>query len=141
MSPPLGLPVPAKGSDETLQPREFASRTKELGSGSLGKMRLHKSGKVTLKLGEVSFEVCVGTDCACAQELVALSADKCCSLGDVHARMLCIPSVESLIIGTGGGLPQRGDFKFNPGGAAHSLGGQAHVQPQGQGAGPSGARR
>lgn len=113
---PSMVPVPAK--DDPANPRDFGNRCKELGSGSLGKMRLHKSGRVTFRLGEVSYEVRVGTDCACAQELMALSAEQCCSLGEVRSRMLCVPSIEALIASVGSAGGSRGvDVKPN----VHSL--------------------
>lgn len=93
----LGGAVPApKDVDSAVHPREFANRCKELGDGSLGKLRLHKSGRITIQMGDVPYEVFAGTDCACAQQLVALSHDKCCALADVRGRMLCVPSIAAL---------------------------------------------
>lgn len=131
ISAALGL-APAAGKEDAATPREFGNRCKELGAGSLGKMRLHKSGRISFRLGEVNFEVRAGTDCACAQELMALSADKCCSLGDVRARMLCVPSIASLVAGVRAGGAQ-GDVKPMPHGGNT---GAPHIRDSGQ-AGPS----
>lgn len=99
-----GGAAPADGAkpERAGVPREFPNRCKELGSGCVGKLRLHRSGRVTLRLGEIWYDLCVGTQCMCAQEVVALSAEQSCSLGGVAARMLCIPNVEQLTAHTAG---------------------------------------
>lgn len=130
-------PVPAK--DGGVNPREFANSCKEQGTGSISKFRLCKSGKVTFQLGEVSFELRVGTDCACAQELMALSTDGCGKLGDVRARILCVPLIESLIarVNSPGGARGGGaDVKPNVH-APHAGGAGGGPAAGGQGAGPS----
>jgi hypothetical protein len=133
----IGL-APAPSKDDQAHPREFGNRCKELGSGSLGKLQLHKSGRATIRLGHVLYEVCAGTECACAQEVVALSADNCANIGDVRARMLCVPSIEALTAGLAG-RPDRPTHAVGYAQGAGGGAGSSGAAGSGRGRGPGGA--
>lgn len=70
---------------------------KKLGSGHMGKLRIHRSGKVTLLLGECELEVAAGLPCHFVQEVVSVSTsgdddDTYCQLGSITKRLVCTPS-------------------------------------------------
>ncbi|KAK4256340.1 hypothetical protein QN277_009220 [Acacia crassicarpa] len=65
----------------------------DLSGGYMGKMLVYKSGAVKLKLGENLFDVSVGSDCVCAQDVVAMdiAGKNCCVLGELNKRAVVTP--------------------------------------------------
>lgn len=60
--PPPGMP---RGD------RRHVDKLVELSSGHLGELRAHASGRMTMKIGEVVYEVSPGVDCAFQQDVRA----------------------------------------------------------------------
>lgn len=77
----------------------------DLPPGDLGEMLVHKSGKVSLQIGNFRMHVDPGTPCSFAQELAALklppqgSTDgvQLLRLGPVHERLLVTPDIARLL--------------------------------------------
>uniref|UniRef100_UPI00358E100D DNA-directed RNA polymerase III subunit RPC4 isoform X2 n=1 Tax=Myxine glutinosa TaxID=7769 RepID=UPI00358E100D len=75
---------------------------KTLPEGPLGRLQLHKSGRVQLVLGHVSLDVTMGTDCSFLQELVSVRlregrGGELVMLGKVGTRLICSPDFPSLL--------------------------------------------
>ena len=82
---------------------------KDLGSGQLGELVVHKSGRVCLQIGGLMLDVQQGTVCSHAQEIVAMSLpDKPGGSVDLHRlgamqeRLVVTPNIDELL-----GLRQR----------------------------------
>uniref|UniRef100_A0A1E1WQH3 DNA-directed RNA polymerase III subunit RPC4 n=1 Tax=Pectinophora gossypiella TaxID=13191 RepID=A0A1E1WQH3_PECGO len=91
---------PAK-PDEESKP-ENKCNLKQLEEGKIGKLLVHRSGKVTLMLGNTSFEVSLGTKPAFHQEVVSMAADEASrsasivSLGPVQHKLNIVPDWETM---------------------------------------------
>uniref|UniRef100_A0A7S4PM54 DNA-directed RNA polymerase III subunit RPC4 n=1 Tax=Guillardia theta TaxID=55529 RepID=A0A7S4PM54_GUITH len=68
-------------------------------SGRMGKIRIHQSGKVTLRLGEVNYKIAEAAQSNFLQQVVATkdSSDDMFHLGDIFAKLNVIPDLESLL--------------------------------------------
>ncbi|XP_045779498.1 DNA-directed RNA polymerase III subunit RPC4 isoform X3 [Maniola jurtina] len=64
-------------------------RLADLEEGKIGKLRVHRSGRVTLALGDTIFEVCAGTKASFHQEVVSVAADDA-------SRSACMVSLGAL---------------------------------------------
>jgi hypothetical protein len=84
---------------EVMSEREFKSVLPLIPAGTLGTLRIHRSGKVSLKIGDVLFNVTAGMPLNFLQELVAinLSNQKYYLLGEVTHRMIVSADVPSLV--------------------------------------------
>ncbi|KAK6248767.1 hypothetical protein QUC31_020332 [Theobroma cacao] len=71
----------------------------ELPAGLMGKMLVHKSGAVKLKLGDTLYDVTPGLNCVFAQDVVAVNtAEKqCCVVGELDKRAVLTPDVDSVL--------------------------------------------
>lgn len=88
-------------------PREEERASKQDGSnpfrhvdaGRIGKIRIHKSGKAKLVLGESVFDVNPGLNCSFVQELGRIDAKNSvfASLSGIQGRLVCTPDVETLL--------------------------------------------
>ncbi|XP_004925782.1 DNA-directed RNA polymerase III subunit RPC4 [Bombyx mori] len=84
------------------QEEDNKCRLTDLEEGRIGKLQLHRSGRVTLALGETVFEVSMGTKAAFHQELVSVSTDdasrsaKVTSLGALRHKLNVIPDWETM---------------------------------------------
>ncbi|KNA21194.1 hypothetical protein SOVF_045280 [Spinacia oleracea] len=87
---------PPSGSNP---PVEKAAGLKELQAGVMGKMLVYRSGAVKLKLGDTLYDVSLGSDCAFAQDVVAINAvDKHFSVvGELNKRAILTPDVDSIL--------------------------------------------
>ena len=69
--------------------------------GYIGKLLIHKSGKVKMCLGNVSFEIMLGTPCGFLQDLVSINLDndpgEMICLGHVNHRLIAVPDYEALL--------------------------------------------
>eukprot|EP00055_Hartaetosiga_balthica_P001936 m.2363 g.2363 ORF g.2363 m.2363 type:complete len:331 (-) comp1767_c0_seq1:91-1083(-) len=65
----------------------------DLPNGSLGTLRVHKSGKVVLVMGGYEFDMEEGTTPNFAQELTCIRDDSVTCIGSVNTRMAVLPSV------------------------------------------------
>ncbi|OVA13380.1 RNA polymerase III Rpc4 [Macleaya cordata] len=71
----------------------------ELPPGFMGKLLVHKSGAVKLKLGDTLYDVSPGSDCTFANDVVAINTEgkQCCSVGELNKRAVVTPDVDSLL--------------------------------------------
>jgi len=68
-------------------------------AGRMGKLRIHKSGKVTMRLGTVVFDVTEAAECNFLQQVVARQehSDDLFHLGDLSGRLMLTPDLEGLL--------------------------------------------
>eukprot|EP00919_Chromeraceae_sp_WS-2016_P062104 GHVR01147106.1.p1 GENE.GHVR01147106.1~~GHVR01147106.1.p1 ORF type:complete len:358 (-),score=46.91 GHVR01147106.1:958-2031(-) len=76
-----------------------AARVEELPSGRLGKLVVRKSGRASLVLGGISYNVDLGSDCTFAQEAVCVVGDDWVVLGTPRKKMVVTPDVNALLVG------------------------------------------
>jgi len=64
-----------------------------------GMLQIHKSGKISLKLGEVSLQVNEGARCAFHQNVFAVDVDNDAAyeLGDLNTRLVCSLDVKEML--------------------------------------------
>lgn len=69
--------------------------------GMAGKLRLHKSGKLTMLLGNIVMEVSQGTEAKFLQDVVVMSPEeqKAYLIGQVTRKMIVAPDVDVLLEG------------------------------------------
>lgn len=90
----------AGGRAET--PVDTSCRLADLEEGKIGKLRIHQSGRVSLKLGDTIFEVCSGTKSAFHQEVVSLAVDDASrsanlvALGALQYKLNLVPNWETM---------------------------------------------
>jgi len=69
--------------------------------GCIGKLVIHKSGRVRMLLGNTSLHVEMGTPCGFLQDLVAIHLEEdrkeMICLGHIDHRIICVPDYEELI--------------------------------------------
>lgn len=104
---PKSLPLPRKSSSVVERKGKVpgkdlkeASNLQQLPQGYLGKMLVYKSGKIKMKLGDVTFDVNPGAESMMTQHVVALNAQEkhCCLLGKIENRHAIVtPDVDSLL--------------------------------------------
>lgn len=75
----------------------FRSTLAGLPSGFLGKLRVYKSGKVRMVLGDVEYDVSTGMTCNFLQEAIAVDNGHLYQLGEISKRMVCFPVVQELL--------------------------------------------
>ncbi|GFS20782.1 polymerase (RNA) III (DNA directed) polypeptide D, 44kDa [Elysia marginata] len=106
-----GLPVPARDSvrpgtstgvaQDELCERVEACKLKDCPEGFMGKLRLRRSGKVELVLGDNVLEVLPGLSVNFHQELVSVRTDECqgqmVALGPVDHKFVVTPDYNYLI--------------------------------------------
>ena len=63
--------------------------------GLLGKLVVRASGKVELRMGDVTLEVDSGLPCSFGQEVVSIDeqSKQYCVLGPVSKRLVCTPKI------------------------------------------------
>ncbi|KAJ8022636.1 DNA-directed RNA polymerase III subunit RPC4 [Holothuria leucospilota] len=73
----------------------------DLPAGFLGKIRIRKSGKTELRLGNITLDVSVGTPCGFLQDVVSVKNvqdhQEIINLGPVKHRIICTPNLMSLL--------------------------------------------
>ena len=80
---------------------ELAS-LKQLPQGSVGKLQVHASGRVSIKIGDAMFNLMNATPAAFLQELVVIdhppgsAQGQLTHLGYLSGRMICAPDLEAL---------------------------------------------
>eukprot|EP01068_Selenidium_serpulae_P003442 Selendium_serpulae@DN3064_c0_g1_i1.p1 len=75
------------------------SRLEELPDGRLGKIQIHQSGKVKLKMGNHVFDVNQGSECNFAQEVGCHleSNNEFIFLGKCSRRIMLVPDIANII--------------------------------------------
>jgi len=88
---------------------EWTARLHEADPGYMGKLQIHKSGKMYLVLGDVKYDVIPGTQCHFRQEVLIVDSEQksCHALGAVQERLICKLQTSSL-------LPSRGPPSKTP---------------------------
>ncbi|PKI38980.1 uncharacterized protein LOC116215905 [Punica granatum] len=73
----------------------------DLPAGFMGKMLVHRSGAIKLKLGDSLYDVSVGSNCVFAQDAVAMNIEDkhCCVVGELNKRAVVTPDVDSILDG------------------------------------------
>ncbi|PIK59206.1 putative DNA-directed RNA polymerase III subunit RPC4-like [Apostichopus japonicus] len=73
----------------------------DLPAGFLGKLRIRKSGKMEMKLGNITLDVSVGTPCGFLQDIVSIrkaqDQQEIVNLGQIKHRIICTPNLQSLL--------------------------------------------
>ncbi|CAH2986041.1 unnamed protein product [Chilo suppressalis] len=88
--------------DNDEKPVDNKCRLADLEEGKIGKLRVHRSGRVTLSLGDTIFEVCSGTKAAFHQEVVSLAVDdnsrsaNLIAVGDLQHKLNLMPDWETM---------------------------------------------
>jgi len=74
--------------------------------GLLGKMRIHKSGRVRMEIGGLPFCVDQGSETFFQQDLACVCplANEIINLGPIHKRMILTPDVDAILVA--GGAPE-----------------------------------
>ncbi|KAI0501884.1 hypothetical protein KFK09_016829 [Dendrobium nobile] len=102
---PFDLPS-AKPPDEEKGPGNKAAdesstacKLKDPPGGFMGKLLVYRSGKVTMKMGEVLFDVSPGIDTTFVEELVAVNAKErhYCVLGELNKHAVVTPDIDALL--------------------------------------------
>lgn len=72
---------------------------KDLPAGYVGKMLVHKSGKIKMKIGDAVFNVSPGQNCVFAEEFAVMNVKEkhCCIIGDRLKRAVVTPDIDSLL--------------------------------------------
>lgn len=72
--------------------------SRDVPSGKVGKLRVHKSGKITLQLGGITFDVSKGTSSTCMQKVVGLDTNEgnLCILGDIQRKFIVSPDLGNI---------------------------------------------
>jgi len=81
---------PASGLDQQMGQNEWTGKLSDVEPGYMGKLRIHKSGKMVLALGDVIYEVSGGADCPFRQEVLVVNSEEetCHALGAVQDRLV-----------------------------------------------------
>nr|XP_026500247.1 DNA-directed RNA polymerase III subunit RPC4 isoform X2 [Vanessa tameamea] len=67
---------PSTSGEDADKPVDNRCRLTDLEEGKIGKLRVHRSGRVSLLLGDTVFEVCSGTKASFYQEVVSTAVDE-----------------------------------------------------------------
>ncbi|CAH0678153.1 unnamed protein product [Spodoptera exigua] len=92
----------ASTSTEEEKPVDNRCRLADLEEGRIGKLQVHRSGRVSLSLGDTMFEVCLGTKAAFHQEVVSVDADEASrsanlvALGSLQHKLNLVPNWETM---------------------------------------------
>eukprot|EP00656_Telonema_subtile_P006791 TRINITY_DN13166_c0_g1_i5.p1 TRINITY_DN13166_c0_g1~~TRINITY_DN13166_c0_g1_i5.p1 ORF type:complete len:119 (+),score=37.22 TRINITY_DN13166_c0_g1_i5:140-496(+) len=91
-------PIQAGMKDKISGEADFDANICQMAPGHIGKMRVHKSGKVTMLIGDVVYRVNTGIKCAFAQQVLSVDVENqtCHFLGSLNDRLVCSLDVESL---------------------------------------------
>lgn len=88
-------------SKESPTPEQRCCSLKDIPEGLIGKLRVHKSGKVKLHLGDIILDVSMGTPCGFVQELVSVRTHQVIPqmvfLGHLSHRLVCTPDFQLLL--------------------------------------------
>ena len=90
------------GTPDRMAGRTELSSLRHLPQGSVGQVRIHESGRVSMKIGDAIFDLLNSTPAAFLQELVVIdhppgsSQGHLTHLGYLSGRMVCSPNLEVL---------------------------------------------
>lgn len=85
-------------TEETAEPEE-TTNTCSLPEGQVGNLRLHKSGKLTMVIGDVVMDVTQGVPAKFLQDIVVCSAEEkqAYLIGQVKRKMVVTPKLDELL--------------------------------------------
>lgn len=95
-------PSTSTGEGKTEKPVDNRCRLSDLEEGRIGKLRVHRSGRVSLALGDTMFEVCMGTKAAFHQEVISVATDdtsrsaNLVALGSIQHKLNLVPNWETM---------------------------------------------
>lgn len=95
---------PSTSSNEQKEDKPVDNRChlSDLEEGRIGKLLVHRSGRVSLSLGDTMFEVCMGTKAAFHQEVMSVGTDdvsrsaSLVALGALQHKLNLVPSWEAM---------------------------------------------
>ena len=94
--------VPPQQPDQSKATPSSTCSLKDILEGLVGKLRVHRSGKVKLHLGDVVLDVSLGTPCGFVQELVSIRTHQTPAqmsfLGHLSHRLVCTPDFQHLML-------------------------------------------
>jgi len=90
-----------KINEETIEEQLKDFTFQNVSEGVIGKLQIHESGKVKIRLGNVLLDVSMGTPCGFLQDLISVHTDKTpaemISLGHIDYRLIAVPDYSSLL--------------------------------------------
>uniref|UniRef100_A0A2A4JRI3 DNA-directed RNA polymerase III subunit RPC4 n=1 Tax=Heliothis virescens TaxID=7102 RepID=A0A2A4JRI3_HELVI len=95
-------PSTSTGEEKEEKPVDNRCRLSDLEEGRIGKLLVHRSGRVSLALGDTMFEVCMGTKAAFHQEVMSVGTDETSrsaslvALGDLQHKLNLVPHWETM---------------------------------------------
>ncbi|XP_047034583.1 DNA-directed RNA polymerase III subunit RPC4 isoform X1 [Helicoverpa zea] len=95
-------PSTSTGEEKEEKPVDNRCRLPDLEEGRIGKLLIHRSGRVSLALGDTMFEVCYGTKAAFHQEVMSVGTDDASrsaslvALGDLQHKLNLVPHWETM---------------------------------------------
>lgn len=94
-------PVEAGMKDKLAGEPEYSANMNKMASGMIGKLKVRRSGKMTLVVGDIEYTVEPGLDCSFSQQVLAVDVtpgtQSCHNLGAVADRLVCSVNVDSLL--------------------------------------------
>lgn len=88
-------------NDEDIEEKLKDFSFQNVSEGHIGKLQIHKSGKVKMRLGNVLLDVSLGTPCGFLQDLISVHPNKTpaemVSLGHINNRLIAIPDYTSML--------------------------------------------
>lgn len=87
------------GKSKQKRKTDLSKQETQYPEGIAGKLRVHKSGKLTMLLGNIVMDISQGTDAEFLQDVVALSPEdqKAVLLGQIRRKMIVSPDIEELL--------------------------------------------
>ena len=96
-----GVDSKNKGMEQEMSDHLKRFTFQNVSEGLIGRLTVHKSGKVKMHLGNVSLDVSLGTPCGFLQDLVSVRTDRepaeMISLGHVAHRLIACPDYKALL--------------------------------------------
>ncbi|KAJ8709403.1 hypothetical protein PYW07_009229 [Mythimna separata] len=95
-------PSTSTGEEKEEKPVDNRCRLGDLEEGRIGKLLVHRSGRVSLALGDTMFEVCMGTKAAFHQEVMSVGTDSASrsaslvALGALQHKLNLVPHWEAM---------------------------------------------
>ena len=88
-------------NDEDIEEKLQDFSFQNVSEGHIGKLQIHKSGKVKMRLGNVLLDVSLGTPCGFLQDLISVHPNKTPAemvlLGHINNRLIAIPDYISML--------------------------------------------
>lgn len=91
-------PIEAGMKDKISGEPDYSSNLQAIAPGHIGRLRRHKSGKMSLQLGNVIYKVNRGVECSFSQQVLAMDLEQqsCHFVGSIKDSLICSLDVNSL---------------------------------------------